>query len=107
MPVIGLVVTVAAAAVGLSSRERALRGPARAVEPQSPVRPQGHLRTFLGWQARRRSPRYPDIRTGLVYSGGQAMGHPVGVAIDTAGALLVADDVGNKVWRVVPEGQGR
>ena len=34
------------------------------------------------------------------------MGHPVGVAIDTAGALLVADDVGNKVWRVVPEGQG-
>jgi glucose/arabinose dehydrogenase len=26
----------------------------------------------------------------------------VGVAIDGAGALLVADDVGNAVWRVIP-----
>ena len=29
-------------------------------------------------------------------------GRPVGVAIDKAGALLVADDVGNMVWRVTP-----
>jgi hypothetical protein len=35
------------------------------------------------------------------------MGRPVGVAIDPADALLVADDMGNKVWRVMPEGQGR
>jgi glucose/arabinose dehydrogenase len=28
-------------------------------------------------------------------------GRPVGVVIDAAGALLVADDVGNVVWRVV------
>jgi glucose/arabinose dehydrogenase len=28
------------------------------------------------------------------------MGRPVGVAIDKEGALLVADDVGNTVWRV-------
>ena len=47
-----------------------------------------------------------DILTGFVDSNGQAMGRPVGVAIDTAGALLVADDVGNKVWRVVPAEQG-
>jgi glucose/arabinose dehydrogenase len=45
--------------------------------------------------------------TGFVNSDGQAMSRPVGVAIDTAGALLVADDMGNKVWRVMPEGQGR
>ena len=31
---------------------------------------------------------------------GNAMGRPVGVAIDKQGALLVADDVGNVVWRV-------
>ena len=30
------------------------------------------------------------------------MGRPVGVAIDGRGALLVADDVGNAVWRVTP-----
>jgi glucose/arabinose dehydrogenase len=28
------------------------------------------------------------------------MGRPVGVAIDKTGALLVADDVGNTVWRI-------
>jgi glucose/arabinose dehydrogenase len=30
----------------------------------------------------------------------EALGRPVGVIIDRAGALLVADDVGNTVWRV-------
>jgi glucose/arabinose dehydrogenase len=29
-------------------------------------------------------------------------GRPIGVAIDRAGALLVADDVGNNIWRVTP-----
>ena len=33
---------------------------------------------------------------------GQAQGRPVGVAIDKAGALLVADDLGETVWRVTP-----
>jgi glucose/arabinose dehydrogenase len=31
---------------------------------------------------------------------GQAQGRPVGLAIDKNGSLLVADDVGNTVWRV-------
>jgi glucose/arabinose dehydrogenase len=35
-----------------------------------------------------------------VRDNGDAMGRPVGVAIDGRGALLVADDVGNTVWRV-------
>jgi glucose/arabinose dehydrogenase len=41
-----------------------------------------------------------DVLTGFVDDDGSARGRPVGVAIDTKGALLVADDVGNTVWRV-------
>ena len=41
-----------------------------------------------------------DVLTGFVRDDGDAMGRPVGVAIDGRGALLVADDVGNAVWRV-------
>ncbi len=41
-----------------------------------------------------------DVLTGFVNDAGEAMGRPVGVAIDKRGALLVADDVGNTVWRV-------
>ena len=41
-----------------------------------------------------------DVLTGFVEGDGDAMGRPVGVAIDGRGALLVADDVGNAVWRV-------
>jgi glucose/arabinose dehydrogenase len=41
-----------------------------------------------------------DVLTGFLDSGGRAMGRPVGVAIDKRGALLVADDVGNTIWRV-------
>jgi glucose/arabinose dehydrogenase len=43
-----------------------------------------------------------DVLTGFVSDKDEAFGRPVGVAIDKAGALLVADDVGNKVWRVAP-----
>ena len=41
-----------------------------------------------------------DVLTGFLSDAGQAFGGPVGVAIDTRGALLVADDVGNIIWRV-------
>jgi len=47
-----------------------------------------------------------DILTGFVAADGKARGRPVGVAIDHAGALLVADDVGNVVWRVTPTAHG-
>ncbi len=43
-----------------------------------------------------------DILSGFLSSDGKAYGRPVGVAIDKSGALLVADDVGNVVWRVTP-----
>ena len=41
-----------------------------------------------------------DVLTGFVRENGDAMGRPVGVAVDTRGGLLVADDVGNSIWRV-------
>lgn len=41
-----------------------------------------------------------EILSGFVNGEGEAYGRPVGVAVDKRGALLVADDVGNVVWRV-------
>jgi glucose/arabinose dehydrogenase len=41
-----------------------------------------------------------DVLTGFLSPKNEALGRPVGVAIDKQGALLVADDVGNTVWRV-------
>jgi len=41
-----------------------------------------------------------DVLTGFLNSERHAKGRPVGVAIDKSGALLIADDVGNTVWRV-------
>ena len=41
-----------------------------------------------------------DVLTGFLSPDGNAFGRPVGVALDRGGALLVADDVGNVVWRV-------
>jgi glucose/arabinose dehydrogenase len=41
-----------------------------------------------------------DVLTGFVDADGNAWGRPVGVAVDKAGGLLVADDVGNVIWRV-------
>jgi glucose/arabinose dehydrogenase len=43
-----------------------------------------------------------DVLSGFVDGDGHALGRPVGVAVDRAGALLVADDVGDVVWRVTP-----
>jgi glucose/arabinose dehydrogenase len=43
-----------------------------------------------------------DVLTGFIDGRDFARGRPVGVAIDKRGALLVADDVGNAVWRVTP-----
>jgi glucose/arabinose dehydrogenase len=43
-----------------------------------------------------------DVLTGFLNDSGEAQGRPVGVKIDKQGALLVADDVGNAVWRVTP-----
>jgi glucose/arabinose dehydrogenase len=41
-----------------------------------------------------------DVLTGFLSDEGEALGRPVGVALDQTGALLVADDLGNRIWRV-------
>lgn len=41
-----------------------------------------------------------DVLTGFLDKDGKAQGRPVGVILDNKGALLVADDVGNAIWRV-------
>jgi glucose/arabinose dehydrogenase len=43
-----------------------------------------------------------DLLTGFLSSDGDAFGRPVGVALDKHSALLIADDVGNRIWRVTP-----
>ena len=45
-----------------------------------------------------------DVLTGFVNGDDKARGRPVGVALDSRGALLVADDVGNVIWRVTAAG---
>ncbi|MGJ4939649.1 PQQ-dependent sugar dehydrogenase [Bradyrhizobium sp. HKCCYLS1011] len=45
-----------------------------------------------------------DVVTGFLNSNDEARGRPVGLAVDKTGALLIADDVGNTVWRVTAAG---
>ncbi len=46
-----------------------------------------------------------DVLTGFLGADDAAHGRPVGVAIDRSGALLVADDVGGRIWRVTRKGR--
>lgn len=45
-----------------------------------------------------------DVLTGFLNGDGDALGRPVGVAVDKRGAVLVDDDVGNTIWRVSAAG---
>ncbi len=45
-----------------------------------------------------------DFVTGFRDEDGKTRGRPVGVTVDPSGALIVADDLANTVWRVVREG---
>ena len=63
----------------------------------------GYQVIFIPFQAGKPSGDPLPVLTGFLQDNGDAMGRPVGVALDRAGALLVADDVGNTVWRVTAE----
>lgn len=63
----------------------------------------GYDVVFVPFANGRPSGKPLEILTGFLNSHGEAMGRPVGVAIDKTGALLVADDVGNTVWRVTAD----
>lgn len=43
-----------------------------------------------------------SLLTGFLDSEGNARGRPVGIAVQADGAILVADDVGNALWRLTP-----
>jgi glucose/arabinose dehydrogenase len=60
----------------------------------------GYNVVFVPFDAGKPAGKPIDVLTGFVSADGKAYGRPVGVAIDKRGALLVADDVGNAVWRV-------
>jgi glucose/arabinose dehydrogenase len=60
----------------------------------------GYKVIFVPFAAGRPSGEPLDVLTGFLSDDGKANGRPVGVAIDKRGALLVADDVGNTIWRV-------
>jgi glucose/arabinose dehydrogenase len=61
----------------------------------------GYQVIFVPFDGDRPSGAAPvDVLTGFLNARGEAQGRPVGVALDRQGALLVADDVGNVVWRV-------
>ena len=64
--------------------------------------PSGYKVIFVPFAAGRPAGMPEDVLTGFRDAQGQALGRPVGVVVDRAGALLVADDVGNIVWRVSP-----
>ena len=68
-------------------------------EPRS-----GYSVVFVPFAAGRPAGQPIDVLTGFVNAEGKAHGRPVGVAIDRRGALLVADDVGNVIWRVTAAG---
>jgi glucose/arabinose dehydrogenase len=60
----------------------------------------GYKVVFVPFAGGRPSGLPRDLLTGFLSPDGHAYGRPVGVSVDRAGALLVADDVGDKVWRV-------
>lgn len=60
----------------------------------------GYKVVFIPFSDGRPSGKPQDVVTGFLNADDQARGRPVGLAVDKSGALLIADDVGNTVWRV-------
>ena len=65
----------------------------------------GYKVVFVPFSGGHPSGKAEDVVTGFLDADQHARGRPVGLAVDKTGALLVADDVGNTVWRVSPAGQ--
>jgi glucose/arabinose dehydrogenase len=62
--------------------------------------PSGYKVVFVPFRDGKPAGAPVDVLTGFLNAEGEAQGRPVGVAFDARGALLVADDVGNVIWRV-------
>ena len=62
--------------------------------------PNGYQVIFVPFESGMPSGDPVVVLSGFLLENGDAQGRPVGVALDRTGALLVADDVGNIIWRV-------
>jgi glucose/arabinose dehydrogenase len=62
----------------------------------------GYKVVFVPFAGGKPSGQPVDVLTGFLGADEKSRGRPVGVAVDKSGALLVADDVGNTLWRVTP-----
>ena len=60
----------------------------------------GYNVVFVAFNGSRPAGLPQEVLSGFVSREGEAYGRPVGVALDSQGALLVADDVGNAIWRL-------
>jgi hypothetical protein len=60
----------------------------------------GYKVVFVPFSGGKPSGIAQDVVTGFLDADGHTHGRPVGLAVDRSGALLIADDVGNAVWRV-------
>jgi glucose/arabinose dehydrogenase len=64
----------------------------------------GYKVVYVPFANGRPSGQAQDVVTGFLTKNGEARGRPVGLAVDAQGGLLIADDVGNAVWRVTGAG---
>jgi glucose/arabinose dehydrogenase len=65
----------------------------------------GYKVVFVPFSGGHPNGKAEEVVTDFLNSDGKARGRPVGLALDKSGALLIADDVGNTVWRVTSAGQ--
>ncbi|ASG24201.1 PQQ-dependent sugar dehydrogenase [Nitrospirillum viridazoti] len=65
--------------------------------------PNGYKVIFIPFSNGQPNGQPVDVVTGFLDQDGRAHGRPVGLAVDKTGALLIADDVGNTVWRVTAQ----
>jgi glucose/arabinose dehydrogenase len=64
--------------------------------------PVGYRVIFIPFRNGRPAGPPVDFVTGFLGQDAKARGRPVGVTIDPRGALIVADDLSNTIWRVTP-----
>lgn len=64
--------------------------------------PSGYKVVFVPFSGNRPAGPPVDVVTGFLGSDGKTRGRPVGVSVDPRGALIVADDLSNTIWRVTP-----
>lgn len=67
--------------------------------------PVGYKVVFVPFENGIPSAEPVDFLSGFLEDADNTRGRPVGVTVDPAGAVLVADDLSNTIWRIVPVGQ--